>query len=251
LNIDADCIASPLWVCRTVSYFAHRIGLVMGFTVAYNSNRSKSVFTNLQTIDMLFLMDSAAGAIGMNVPVSCMGSNLGYRRAVLDDLGDLRTGYTITEDTTLIQNVAKDTDWNITVAYHKDALVLTSAEEGLGQFLSQRIRWILGGQANRLWSLIPLYAVFLFNLCLVAGFVTAFFVQIFVSVVFFTLVKVVLDFIRCWYVCKEFERCDLLWLFIPYEVFMIFYSIVTGFGSIFIKKVKWKGEIYTRTARLR
>jgi hypothetical protein len=63
------------------------------------------------------------------------------------------------------------------------------------------------------------------------------------------LVKTTLDFIRCWRVCKEFERTDLLRLFAPYEMFMVFYSILAGLGGVFIRKVRWKGDVYTRNAR--
>jgi cellulose synthase/poly-beta-1,6-N-acetylglucosamine synthase-like glycosyltransferase len=274
LNTDADCIVGPLWVRRTVSYFTPQVGLTIGFSTTYRSFKSsKSLksnrvpehspteswndfngfngfndfFADLQSLDMLFLMDAAAGAIGMNVPVSCLGRNMAYRKAVLDDIGYSGMGYTVTEDAALIQAVAKKTNWDIAVVYDKAASVSTLAEESVKQFLSQRTRWALGGRATRSWSQIPLYATFLFHLCLAISFPLMFFARSLIAVTLFSVsVKVILDFVRCWRVCKEFDRTGLLMLFVPYEIFMTCYSILTGFGSIFIRKVRWKGEEYTR-----
>ena len=280
LNTDADCIAGPLWVCRTVSYFTPQIGLTIGFSTVHNtkgkelraknleprakgqelrvgkrnpklhalSSMLRGLFADLQSLDMLFLMDAAAGVIGMNAAVSCLGRNLAYRKVILDDIGYSGMGYTITEDAALIQAVAhRAPNWDIAVVYDEAASVLTFAEESVKQFLSQRIRWILGGQATRSWSQIPLHAAFLFHLCLVVSSPLMFFARSFVAVTLFSVfVKAILDFVRCWRVCKEFKRLDLLRLFVPYEIFMIYYSILTGFGSMFIRKVRWKGEEYTR-----
>lgn len=248
LNIDADCVAGELWVKRMVSYFTSNVGFLIGFTTAYDPVRP-SVFTELQALDMLFLMESAAGSIGMNIPVSCMGSNLAYRRKVIENLREHELGYTITEDTTLIQKIAKHTNWKITVAYDKDAVVSTLGEKSFGNFLSQRIRWILGGQASKLWTLFPLYAIFLFNFCIAIALPFTFFAWKFAFLVFLSiLIKSLFDFIRCWHVCGEFGRYRLLKLFPLYECFMILYSVITGFGSAFVRKVRWKGEVYTRGA---
>ncbi len=250
LNTDADCIVGPLWTRRTVSHFTPQIDLTIGFCTTYSLDGSASLFSDLQFLDMLFLVDSAAGAIGVNVPVSGLGRNLAYRKTVLDDTGYREMGYTITEDAALIQAVAKNTHHGIGVVYDRDAAVLTSSEKNMKQFLSQRIRWIRGGQATRSWTQIPLYAIFLFHLCLAIFFPLMFFVRSLVTFTLsFALIKVVLDFIRCWRVCQEFKRTDLLRLFMLYEVFMVFYSILTGFGSFFVRVVRWKGESYTVNTR--
>ena len=249
LNTDADCIAGPLWISRTVAHFAPQVGLTMGFSTTYKADGSRSLFADLQTLDMLLLMDSAAGATGINVPTSGLGRNLAYRKSVLDDADYLKMGYTITEDAALIRAIAKDTNWRIDVVYDSDASVLTVAEESVRRFLSQHIRWFIGGQATRAWPQIPLHIIFVFHLCLVVFLPLMFFVHSLAAVTLFSiLAKAILDFVRCWRVCKEFRRIDLLKLFIPYEVFLVSYSIIIGIGSIFIRKVRWKGEVYMRDA---
>jgi len=250
LNTDADCIVESLWIRHTVAQFTPQVGLTLGFSATHNNDGSVSLFTDLQSLDMLFLMDAAAGSIGVNVPVSGLGRNLAYRREVLSSIDYLKMGYTITEDAALIQAVAKDTDWRIAVVYNKDAAVSTVAEENLKQFLSQRFRWVIGGQVARSWSQIPLHITFLFHLCLAIFFPLMFFVHSFIAVtLLLAFTKMILDFARCWCVCREFRKVKLLKLFILYEVFMVCYSVITGLGSIFVRKVKWKEEVCVRGAR--
>ena len=247
LNTDADCIARPLWVRRTVSYFTPQISLAIGFATTHNANGTRSFFSALQSLDMLFLIDAASGAIGMNVPVSGLGWNLAYRKAILNDISYLKIGYTITEDAALVQAVARNTDSGITVLYNEEASVSTLAEQSLKRFLSQRIRWMVGGQSTKTWSQIPLHVIFLFNLCLAVSLPLMFFIRPLIAIVSISvLVKILLDFARCWRVCREFRKSALLSLLIPYEIFLISYSIFTGFASIFIRKIKWKGDVYAK-----
>jgi len=246
LNTDADCIAGPLWVRRTVSHFTPQIDLAMGFSTTYSVNGSRSFFSALQSLDMLFLMDSAAGAIGMDVPVSGLGRNLAYRKASFDSAGYREMGYTVTEDAALVQAIAKSKKSGITFVYDEKSSVSTIAEKSLKWFLSQRIRWMVGGQTTKAWSLIPLNIIFLFNLCLAVSFPIMFFIRPLIAITLIcAFAKAAMDFVRCLRVCREFRRTDLLGLFIPYEVFSIFYSIFIGFASIFIRKIRWKGDVYT------
>jgi cellulose synthase/poly-beta-1,6-N-acetylglucosamine synthase-like glycosyltransferase len=145
--------------------------------------------------------------------------------------------------------VGRSSDWYVDVVYDRDASVVTSAEKSLKQFLSQRVRWVMGGQAARSWSQIPLHIIFVFHACLAIFLPLMFFVHSLIPVFLLAiLTKVLLDFVRCWRVCREFGRLGLLRLFVPYEIFMVSYSIIAGLGSIFIRKIRWKGETYVRNA---
>lgn len=250
LNTDADCIAEPLWIQQTVAQFAPEVGLTLGFSTVQRLDGSNSLFSNLQSLDMLFLMDSDAGAIGMNVAVSGLGRNLAYRRQILNSIDYAKMGYTVTEDAALVSGIAKNTDWKIAVVYDKNGAVTTVAEENLRQLVSQRFRWVIGGHTTKIWSQIPLYAAFAFHFGIAILIPLMFFMHSFVTTTLIAfLIKAILDFGRCWRVCKEFGRMDLLKLIILYEFFMISYSIFVGFGGIFVKKIKWKGELYTRSAQ--
>ena len=245
LNTDADCFATPMWVSKTVAHFSPQMGLVIGFHIPYNTRDSRSVFVDLQSLDMLFLMDSAAGSFGMNVHVGGAGRNLTFHKDINASNIYKQMGFTITEDTALIQYVSKNTNWGISAVYDKDALIMTSAESSLKKFLIQRIRWTLGGHTTRSWILMPLYSIFLYHLYLAVLIPIAFFLEsLAIPVLISFVVKTLVDFVRCWRISREFQRLELLKVFMLYEFFMIFYSIISGFGSLFIRKVKWKGDTY-------
>ena len=249
LNIDADCVAGPLWIYRTVSRFTPQVGISVGFIFAKNSdaNGYRSIFTDLQCLDILLLRYAAAGAAGMNVTAPCGGANLAYRKVLVDNIDCSRLRYTFGEDVALIQLIAKDTDWETVFVYDRDAIVWTYAEESMRLFLSQRIRWIIGGRASKSWSQIPLHAMLLFYLHLLIFISLAFFIHSLIVVTLIcSLIKVSIDFAACWRVCKELKRPDLLKLFIPYEIFLTFYSIFTGFGSMVVRRIHWKGDIYAK-----
>lgn len=245
MNTDSDCIAMPLWIRKTVSRFSQKIGLVIGFQLDYDPDGSHSVFADLQSLDILFLIDSASSSIGLNAYTGCIGTNLSYRKEILGDQGYKKIGFTITEDSLLLQATSKSSIWKTTVVYDKDAVVMTPAELTMRDFLSQRIRWTVGGYKSKSRILIPLYAIFVYHLCLIVSIPLAFFMEtLALPVLLSFIIKALIDFIRCWRVCRDFQRLDLLKLFVLYELFMIFYSAVSSFASLFVRKVNWKGDIY-------
>ncbi len=244
MNIDADCVAMPLWIRKTVSYFSSNVGLAIGFH-GHFENSSNSVFADMQSLDMLFLMDSAGGSIGLKTPTGCAGSNLSYRKEIFGEEGYKKLGFTVTEDSLLVQSITKSSGWKTTVIYDKNTFVLTSAETSLKAFLSQRIRWTIGGYTSGSLFLLPLYAIFFYHLCLIMSIPLAFFIEsLALPVLIAFIVKALIDFIRCWRICREFQRLDLLKVFVLYELFMIFYSAVSSFMALFIRKINWKGDIY-------
>ena len=243
MNIDADCIATPKWVSKTIAYFAPEIGLTMGFNITYGSEYN--IFAELQSLDMLFLMDSASGSVGNNVCSSCAGSNIAYRKEILGDQGHQKLGLSVTEDTAVIHLVSKSPNWKVSVIYDKDAMVMTPAETSFRGFIAQRIRWTVGGLATKSWIMLPLYSIFLYHLGFIILIPVAFFVDSLAKTVLCSYVaKLIIDYIRCRHVCKSFDRLELMKVFMVYEFFMIFYSAIIGFGSLFIRKIEWKGDTY-------
>lgn len=243
MNIDADCIATPKWVSKTVAHFTPDTGLTMGFNITYSDEYN--IFAELQSLDMLFLMDSASGSVGNNVYSSCAGSNIAYRKEILGDQGHQKLGLSVVEDTAVIHLVSKSPNWKVNVIYDKDAIVMTPAETSFKGFINQRIRWTVGGLATRSWIMLPLYLIFLYFLSFFILIPIAFSVDSLAKVVLCSYVaKLIIDYIRCRYVCNSFDRLELMKVFMIYEFFMIFYSVIIGFGSLFIRKIEWKGDTY-------
>jgi hypothetical protein len=91
-----------------------------------------------------------------------------------------------------------------------------------------------------------------FNLALLALFPISFFVNVRLPIIVFGtfIVKLLIDFILCFPLARKIRRLDLLKWMLPYEAFLIFYSVLIGFGTLFARKVTWKGQTYRRKKRL-
>jgi len=247
LNTDADCLASSLWVYNVVSYFKPDVGFVAGFSIISNTEERESFFAKLQSMDMLFLMDAASGAIGLGLPVSCLGMNMAFRKELLQDVSYASIGYTVTEDAALIQKVTKDSQWKISAIYERNAAVFTYAVNSWKDFIKQRIRWTMGGRIISPWMQVILYSLFIFHLLILASLPLMLIYHDIIPVVLLSIfIKVLMDFVRCFHVFKEFGKGYLIYSFIFYEAFLIIYSVLISFGSLFIKKLSWKGEVYEK-----
>jgi len=139
LITDADCIVPENWVKKMVSYFAKPVGLVAGFTLLDYSTR---IFDKLQNLDWAYMLSVAAGAIGMNIPLTCIGNNFAFRRHVYEEIGGYEgVGFSVTEDFALLKAIATRTDWKIIFPVDAECLVISKPVRTLGQFFSQRKRW--------------------------------------------------------------------------------------------------------------
>ncbi|HID20313.1 MAG TPA: glycosyltransferase [Methanophagales archaeon] len=249
LNTDADCILPPMWISRIVDSFDEQTGFVVGMVTTVEKGQRASFFGKLQAIDLIYLMNFAIGCIGWGKPTSCIGNNIAYRKQLLEDIGGYDSlGYTMTEDAALIQAVRKKTNWKVDVALHKDAVITTKPVDKLRPFYRQRSRWILGGRDTQTKTIFFLQMALWFNLALIALFPISFFVNIRLPMIVFGafIVKLLIDFILCFSLSRRIKRLDLLKCMLPYEAFLIFYSVLIGFGTLFARKVTWKGETYRR-----
>jgi len=250
LNTDADCILPPSWISKLADSFDEQTGFVVGMVTTVDRGQRSSLFCKLQALDLVYLMNFAIGCIGWSKPTSCIGNNIAYRKQVLDDIGGYESlGYTMTEDAALIQAVNKKTNWKVNVALHEDAVITTKPVKKLKPFYRQRSRWILGGRDTQTKTIFFLQFALWFNLALLALFPVSFFInaaRLPIIVFGAFIAKLLIDSILCFSLAKRIKRLDLLKWMLPYEGFLIFYSVLIGFGTLFARKVTWKGQTYRR-----
>ena len=249
LNTDADCIAPPSWISRMVDSFDELTGFVAGIVVNFEKGKKATLFAKLQSLDLIYLMNFAIGCIGWGKPASCIGNNIAYRKQALEDIGGYDSlGYTMTEDAALIQAVSENTKWNIKIALKGDTVIITKPVETLKDFYRQRARWILGGRDTKVKSMIFLQLALWFNLSLLVlfPFSILFSSRLLVVLSCSVLTKLLLDSLLCFSLSRKVGRLELLKWILPYEAFLIFYSVLIGFGTMFARKISWKGQIYKR-----
>lgn len=251
LTTDADCIAKPGWIKTMVSYFDEKTGIVIGFPVVTHKKESKlvSFFAKLQSIDLVYLLNCAAGIIGWNKPISAIGNNMAFRSKVIDQIGGIRAlGFTVTEDTALINTVSQKTNWRIRAARNRDAVVITNPVETLREFYRQRSRWIIGGAADApKWGIVAIQFILLFYLLLLSLIPVAVFLNntgllIGAGICFST--KLLVDLIFAYDISYRLKRLDFMKFFIPYEIFQILYGILIWFSSMICRGVRWKDQSY-------
>ncbi|MBC8230065.1 glycosyltransferase [bacterium] len=249
LNTDADCVLPPSWMSKLADSFDEQTGFVVGMAITFDRGQRASLFGRLQALDLVYLMNFAIGFIGWGKPTSCIGNNIAYRKQVLDDIGGYESlGYTMTEDAALIQAISKKTHWKINVALHEDAVITTKPVKKLKPFYRQRSRWILGGRDTQTKTIFFLQVALWFNLALLSLFPISFFINARLPIIVFGafIVKLLIDSIFCFSLAKRIKRLDLLKWMLLYEGFLIFYSVLIGFGTLFARKVTWKGQTYRR-----
>ncbi len=138
---DADCTVPSTWIETHLAYFHDNVGLVGGFTLL----DGRGWLAQVQSLDWLFLLSVASAASRIGRPLSWMGNNLAFRKSLYDTLGGYRSlGPSLVEDFSLINAVAKQTQWRIILHNDSAAVVHSRPEKNMRSLYEQRKRWALG-----------------------------------------------------------------------------------------------------------
>lgn len=235
---DADCVVTENWITKTVGYFDHDVGMVAGFALLNNDNH---VFSKLQAMDWVYLLSVAAGALGLGIPLSCIGNNFAIRRSVYDEVGGYEgVGFSLTEDFALLHAVAFRTGWQIRFPVDRECLVFSKGVDTLHDFFAQRKRWALGGKSVHWFGKLLIFAsvithCFLFMLLFIK----------FVPALIGLISVLSADY---WLICSTANKLRLKGLnfyLIPYKFFSFFYMIILAFILLFDRNVVWKGIKYS------
>ncbi|RKY03678.1 hypothetical protein DRP77_05635 [Candidatus Poribacteria bacterium] len=247
LNTDADCLMGRRWVRSMVSRIEGKTGLVVGFTLIKRSGRLDLV-SELLSLDMLFLLGAAFGAVGLGTPVSCIGNNIAYRRELIEEVGGFsKLGRTVTEDAQLIQEVRRRERWGVRAAIDPEAVVYTYPPRNAREFMSQRVRWLVGGLRTRGWTVLPLLPMLLLHFCIPIGFLLgiAWRPLLLVSAAVLS-AKFAADLLLASTTALRLKKPGLIALMPLYELFLIGYSIAISIHGLRSTEIKWKGETYRR-----
>jgi cellulose synthase/poly-beta-1,6-N-acetylglucosamine synthase-like glycosyltransferase len=246
LSTDADCRAPATWARSLAACFVPGVDLVCGHTV---TGGKRTLWHELQQIDYVYLLTLAQGFIGLGRPVSCMGTNLGFRKEAYVRLGGFAgIGPAITEDHALCRAMAAHDRRSVVFNSRADALITTAPVATLGAFLRQRQRWVAGGLGRGvlaplvLWMVLTLHLSVVAALCLCAGNVW----QVVLSVsYFFLLMGMNLPIILRG--SAQIRDRGLLGNALTYQVFYVFYTIVTAGLVLGGGQMVWKDKIYKKT----
>lgn len=244
LNTDADCLMGRGWIRSMVSRLEGETGLAVGFTLIKGSNLT----SKLLSLDMLLLLGAAFGAVGLGTPVSCIGNNIAYRRELIEEMGGFsKLGRTVAEDAQLIQEVRRRRKWGVRAAIDPEAVVYTDPPRNVGEFIGQRVRWLVGGLRTGGWTVLPLLPMLLLHFCIPLGFLLGAVWRPLLSISAAVLsAKFAADLLLAGTTALRLRKIGLIALMPLYELFLIGYSIAISIQGFRSAEIKWKGEVYRR-----
>jgi len=244
VTTDADCKMGVKWLSSVVSFYQEKGYKMISSPVAYFEE--KSLFERLQSLEFLYLIGLGASTIGNKQPSTCNGANLAYEKNTFYEVGgfqgidDLASG----DDELLLHKIAAKYPGKIGFLKNRDAIVYTHAKENLRSFIQQRKRWASKSTRYKNKAIIVLGVfVWIFNLSIIANFVTGLFIPGFLSVTFYQLlVKMILETLFLWDVTGFAQRRRLLVLIPALNVLHILYIVYIGIAGN-SGKYNWKGRM--------
>ena len=168
LLTDADGRPGSKWVQQMVAQFSENVGMVLGHAPYIQAGNKHTIAFELLRIEYFSHAAIAAATTGLGFPVTCVGTNLAYRRSVflsIDGFGNMRHIHT-GDDDLLLQRVRDETDWKISYAFDPQSFVPNAAPDKWRIFHNQRLRYASKGVLYPKWVTITLLLFYFFNLFL-------------------------------------------------------------------------------------
>jgi len=236
LTTDADCAVNPLWAKTIASYYLPDVGLANGFTSQEYFNN----FSGMQNLDFIYLLTVAAGTINYNMPLSCIGNNMSYRKSAYNEVGGYESlPFSVTEDFNLLFAIHKLKKYKVIYPFDSEGHVISKPCQSWKELLRQKKRWGVGGMKS------PLRGYFV----MASGFITH--IAIILSPFFFSPVtaglitfKLIIDFMFLYVILKDLKIADSLKYFLAFEIYFIFYVVLLPVIVLPSQKVKWKDRTF-------
>jgi cellulose synthase/poly-beta-1,6-N-acetylglucosamine synthase-like glycosyltransferase len=250
LTTDADCRMGVNWVEKMVAFYEHSgAGMVVG-PVAFENE--ETFFEKMQSLELMALISSTAGALYFNKAIMCNGANLGYSRSLFYEVNgfDGNEHLASGDDVLLMYKIAESKKNRVGFIKDEDAVVFTKAKSSLGDFIEQRKRW-----ASKSFNILNIetkivsFIVYFFNLFILLLFVLGLFASIkstvclpFLQICLILFgIKCIIDFLLLFLAASFFKKKQFLYLFLPEQIIYSIYVVIAGFLGTKGNYV-WKGR---------
>ena len=242
ITLDADCLPGINWL-KTFSSQEKGYKMIAG-PVAID--KPSGFLASFQALELLSLVATGAGAIGIGKPIMCNGANLSYEKDAYREVEGFRGNDHLAggDDIFMMEKINKMYPaGSIGFVSDPDAIVYTAAAGNIKEFMNQRFRWVAKSPSYRNPFLITsALAVLLFNICLLASLSYAAFSET-VAIIFGSifLLKIVVDFPILWSISGFAGQRHLMVWYIPFQLlYFIFISISGILGNLL--SFTWKGR---------
>ncbi|MGD9897632.1 MAG: glycosyltransferase [Calditrichaceae bacterium] len=228
LLTDADGRPGSRWAETMVSYFTGNTDMVLGYA-PYASSDSGSSIQKMLAIEYLSHAAIAASSTGLGYPVTCVGTNMAYRKKLYIEIGGFGEfePYISGDDDLFLTRVREAGKYRIRYAPGKTAHVYNDPPETLSSFFHQRMRYASKGFDYPVKVTLGLISLFAFNLMIFTGISTYFFSPLFFKTALFVYAaKTLSEFLfmkKAARVLNDMRNLDVFFLaallHIPYVIF--------------------------------
>ena len=142
VTTDADCVAPEGWIERIDQAFTDEsVKLLFGPVHFQRSNGN--FFSELQALEFMTVVATGAAAFQLGQPIYCNGANLAFRRDVFQALNGYDGNFHVPsgDDEFLLRKVIAANPQGVKWLGSTDAIIQTTAQPGISEFLHQRVRW--------------------------------------------------------------------------------------------------------------
>lgn len=254
VTTDADCTVAENWLLALDQYIQNSDAEMIAGAVIYKTRNS--FLQQFQQLDLLSLQGTTIGSFGMDLGFLCNGANLCYTKSLFTRLhgfaGNNQLGSG--DDVFLLQKSMKENPRQVHFLKSQAAIVRTKPETSWRKLFSQRVRWASKtGAYQSVFGKDLAVIVFLMNLVLVVGFVSAVTgcrfsdvgcqVHTMVLAVGFVL-KFFFDAILL-FKTNRFLKTNSLWWILPASLFYPFFCVTVAVFSWF-GNYSWKGRKFKK-----
>ena len=163
LLTDADGRPQPSWARTMVAYFSEQVGMVIGYAPYMTHAPYDHLVHKLLALEYFTHAAIAAASATIGYPVTCVGTNMAYRKIVYTQLGGFGKfkQFPSGDDDLFLQQVHEKTNWQIVYATAPAAHVANAPPLTWKKFYNQRLRYASKGFFYS-WKLILSLSLFYF-----------------------------------------------------------------------------------------
>ncbi len=232
---DADIEVKPSWIKEILKYYKEDTGVVNGFSIM----RPNSFNAGFQSMDWIYLLSIASGSAGLNLPISCVGNNMSYRRKAYDEVGGYKNiKFSVTEDFMLLQTIKNETNWQTKFPVNNSCLNWTLPCSSFKELYRQKKRWTKGGLDAKWPGISAGILAWRISFGMIFGWTFLDF-KIYLFLFFF---KILVDLLFTLPAIKIFKVFRILLFLIPFEIYYSLYVFLAPFIVLFDKEVVWKEQ---------
>ena len=236
---DADCVLPPPWIESMLESVDEKTGMIGASLRIEDSKKHERFFTILQKLDWIFFCTMGSVCARLRKPLSVFGNNMAIKKSVYDKAGGFEAaGKHVTEDFALMRLVREKTSAQIRFLLSPETTVLSRPCSNIAGLMRQRKRWAIGTRDRDSISLILLGTVLLEHALLIISGLIGEYAAMIGLFVWMTFWNGLLIF-------RGMQKAGIsvpFWWMIPYELFLILYSLILTPSALFAKTVQWKSE---------